>query len=62
MITLSQEELVPGDVVALSRGLVYTDLVLISAEHLLVDESALTVSSESKSVFLNYGYFNFCQF
>lgn len=45
MITLSQTELVPGDVVAINSGLVYTDLVIISSEHILVDESALTVSS-----------------
>lgn len=39
--TISQEELVPGDVVKLSPGTRYCDMVLLSGET-IVDESALT--------------------
>jgi len=41
-ISLPQQALVPGDIVAISSGLQYCDMVLLEAEHILVDESALT--------------------
>eukprot|EP00562_Extubocellulus_spinifer_P019670 CAMPEP_0178587444 /NCGR_PEP_ID=MMETSP0697-20121206/26451_1 /TAXON_ID=265572 /ORGANISM="Extubocellulus spinifer, Strain CCMP396" /LENGTH=1269 /DNA_ID=CAMNT_0020223623 /DNA_START=323 /DNA_END=4132 /DNA_ORIENTATION=+ len=42
MTTKQQEELVPGDVVALSPGTVSCDLVVISGDNVLLQESALT--------------------
>lgn len=41
-ISLPQQALVPGDIVALSSGLQYCDMVILEAKHILVDESALT--------------------
>lgn len=35
-------DLVPGDVVVLERGPVFCDMVIVKAEHLVVEESALT--------------------
>lgn len=37
-----QEELVPGDVVAVQPGVASTDMILISGENVLTDEAALT--------------------
>lgn len=45
LITVQQNELVPGDVVVVSHGLVYSDMILLATEGLLVDESALTGES-----------------
>lgn len=41
-VTISNADVVPGDVVVLSPGLCYCDLVIIKADHIVVDESALT--------------------
>jgi hypothetical protein len=43
--TIRQEDLVPGDVVHVEPGQVYMDMVVISSQGLLVDESALTGES-----------------
>lgn len=45
LATVQQNELVPGDVVAVNHGLAYSDMVLLTTEGLLVDESALTGES-----------------
>lgn len=44
-ITISQKELVPGDVVVVEPGLTYCDVVLVQSPGILVDESALTGES-----------------
>ena len=41
---IPQSDLVPGDVVVLTKGITYADMVAITANNVLVDESALTVS------------------
>ena len=41
-VTLPQQALVPGDVVVISPGIASCDMILISASHVIVDESALT--------------------
>jgi len=40
--TVPQDDLVPGDVVKLSAGITSCDMVLLSADNVIVDESALT--------------------
>lgn len=40
--TVSQADLVPGDVVVVDTGITYCDMVLINGSGILVDESALT--------------------
>lgn len=40
--TVDYSDLVPGDVIRLSPGIVYSDMVIISGNHVLLDESALT--------------------
>ena len=44
MKKIPQSDLVPGDVVVLTKGITYADMVVITANNVLVDESALTVS------------------
>ena len=44
-VTLDEKELVPGDVVKLSTGPTYCDMVILSSRTCLVDESALTGES-----------------
>lgn len=39
---IPQSDLVPGDVVVLTKGITYADMVAITANNVLVDESALT--------------------
>jgi len=41
-VTISQQDIVPGEVVSVTPGIVYCDMVLIQGSHVLVDESALT--------------------
>jgi predicted P-type ATPase len=41
-ITVPQQALVPGDVIVVSPGVAPCDMILISADHVIVDESALT--------------------
>jgi hypothetical protein len=43
--TIPQKELVPGDVVVVTSGITYCDMVLVSSIGVLVDESALTGES-----------------
>jgi len=43
--TIPQSNLVPGDIVQVQPGVVYTDMVVTESEGLLVDESALTGES-----------------
>jgi predicted P-type ATPase len=43
--TIQQSELVPGDIVNVIPGMAYSDMVMVSTEGLLVDESALTGES-----------------
>jgi hypothetical protein len=43
--SIPQKELVPGDVVVVSWGITYCDMVLVSSHGVLVDESALTGES-----------------
>ena len=38
---------VPGDVVVLKQGVNYCDMVILSADHIIVDESALTGEATS---------------
>ncbi|GKY96262.1 hypothetical protein MPSEU_000585800 [Mayamaea pseudoterrestris] len=45
MQLVPQAELVPGDVVQVASGKTYSDMILVSSEGLLVDESALTGES-----------------
>lgn len=45
LISISQEEIVPGDVILLKPGLAYCDMVVLCHTNLLVDESALTGES-----------------
>jgi len=40
--TISQQDIVPGEVVSVTPGMVFCDMVLIKGSHVLVDESALT--------------------
>jgi cation-transporting ATPase 13A3/4/5 len=44
-ITISQKEIVPGDVIVLKPGVTYCDMVVLYDTHLVVDESALTGES-----------------
>lgn len=44
-VTISQKEIVPGDVVVLKPGVTYCDMVVLYDTHLVVDESALTGES-----------------
>jgi len=44
-VAVEHAEVVPGDVVQVTPGKLYTDMVLIHSEGLLVDESALTGES-----------------
>ena len=41
-VTLPQQALVPGDVIVVTPGIAPCDMILISAPHVIVDESALT--------------------
>ena len=43
--TIPQKELVPGDVMVVTPGITYCDMVLVSSAGVLVDESALTGES-----------------
>jgi cation-transporting ATPase 13A3/4/5 len=43
--SMEQQNLVPGDVVALKPGITYCDMVLLQGSRLVVDESALTGES-----------------
>jgi magnesium-transporting ATPase (P-type) len=43
--TIPQKELVPGDVIVVTPGITYCDMVLVSSAGVLVDESALTGES-----------------
>jgi hypothetical protein len=43
--TIPQTELVPGDIVVVTPGITYCDMVLVSSSGVLVDESALTGES-----------------
>jgi magnesium-transporting ATPase (P-type) len=45
MVSIPQKELVPGDVVVVTSGNTYCDMVLVSSHGVLVDESALTGES-----------------
>jgi predicted P-type ATPase len=46
LVRIDHRDLVPGDVVAVTSGLVYADMVVVdSPGHILVDESALTGES-----------------
>jgi cation-transporting ATPase 13A3/4/5 len=45
LVTISQSQLVPGDIVIVAPGTTYSDMVMVSSEGLLVDESALTGES-----------------
>jgi magnesium-transporting ATPase (P-type) len=41
-VTVPQQDLVPGDVIVVSPGIAPCDMILISSDHIIVDESALT--------------------
>ena len=41
-VTLSQDQLVPGDILSVVPGVAYCDMVLVNTSRVLVDESALT--------------------
>jgi magnesium-transporting ATPase (P-type) len=41
-VTVPLKDVVPGDVVVLKPGLTYCDMAVVKADHILVDESALT--------------------
>ena len=43
--TILQKELLPGDVMVVTLGITYCDMVLVSSAGVLVDESALTGES-----------------
>jgi magnesium-transporting ATPase (P-type) len=43
--TIPVQDIVPGDVVVLKTGVVFCDMVVLKAEHLMVDEAALTGES-----------------
>lgn len=45
MLVCSQDELVPGDLVRIEPGIVYADMIVLSTDVVLVDESALTGES-----------------
>jgi hypothetical protein len=47
--SVPQAELVPGDLVQVASGKVYSDMILVQTEGLLVDESALTGESTPMS-------------
>lgn len=40
--TISQKDIVPGDVIRVQPGITFCDMVIISSDHIIVDESALT--------------------
>ena len=42
---IPQKELVPGDIVVVTSGITYCDLILVSSHGVLVDESALSGES-----------------
>jgi E1-E2 ATPase/Cation transporter/ATPase, N-terminus len=44
-VTINQSDLCPGDVVTVAPGKVYSDMIMLSSQGLLVDESALTGES-----------------
>ncbi len=44
-VTISQTEVVPGDVIVIKPGPTHCDMVLVSSDGILVDESALTGES-----------------
>jgi hypothetical protein len=45
VVSVPQSDLVPGDVVQVAPGQTYSDMILVTSEGLLVDESALTGES-----------------
>jgi hypothetical protein len=45
MVLCSQDELVPGDVVEIKPGIVFADMIVLSTDVVIVDESALTGES-----------------
>jgi P-type E1-E2 ATPase len=67
----SQDELVPGDVVEIKPGTVYADMIILTTDVVIVDESALTGEStpmaksaidlaESQSVFKQSAHKKYC--
>jgi len=45
MVICSQDELVPGDVVEIKPGIIFADMIILSTDVVIVDESALTGES-----------------
>lgn len=45
LVLISQDELVPGDVVEIQPGMIFADMIILSTEVVIVDESALTGES-----------------
>lgn len=43
--TIPVQEIVPGDIVVLKTGVVFCDMAVVKADHLMVDEAALTGES-----------------
>lgn len=41
-MTISNADIVPGDVIVLTTGTCFCDMVVVKADHIVVDESALT--------------------
>jgi len=45
LVVISQDELVPGDVVEIQPGMIFADMIVLSTDVVIVDESALTGES-----------------